>query len=70
MSDSFIRASQDLTDRLIRHIIAREEAMLSHDGRGVPIPVPFVPCPANIGNDPCDPPAGWDNDPEWDYCDD
>lgn len=66
---SQILCLEDARNELIRELIEDmqrvEEDYLLNDGRGVRSRPAFVPCPDNIGNDPCDEWGdGWE-DEDW-----
>ncbi len=60
MRDPFMAAQVAAFDRLIIAIMLREDSLIMKDGRYKTAP-PVPPCPASIGNDPCD---DWSQDDE------
>ncbi len=57
---TFIEARNQALAQLCEDLRRQFERELFGDGRPRPA---FVPCPANIGNDPCD---DWSSTDEWD----
>ena len=62
---TFERAIARDIDLLMDSILLEEEHAIFHDGLAKQR-TPFVPCPIEVGNDPCD---DWseDDDEEWDW---
>ena len=64
IDNAFRRAAAEQMQRLIEDLARAEDAALVRDGRRYftnLVPKPHQPCPANIGNDPCD---DW-SEPDW-----